>query len=172
MQQYINYCCILPGSVQFSTVPYHTEFARLFPGVRKLILCSQSTSSLLISVLPHFPVFFISDHPHVSTVIILMCGGDGFAVLCELTANLSELMCCLGFGRISVPGCFSCTVLHSLVQFQCPIPYYRVAVLYQLPVLFSRTIFSPYLLVFISYYSALCPLFLQVRVWLCGVGIL
>jgi hypothetical protein len=33
-----------------------------------------------------------------------VCGSDVFSVVCELTVNLSELMCCLGFGRISVPG--------------------------------------------------------------------
>jgi hypothetical protein len=92
------------GTSIIVTLRYHTEFARLFPGDRKLILCCQLTSSLLITVLPHFSFFFISDHPHVSNVIILMCGGDGFSVGCKLTANLSELMCCLGCGRFSVPG--------------------------------------------------------------------
>ena len=96
------------------TVRYHTEFARLFPGVRKLILCCHSTSSPPITVLPHFSVFFISDHPHVSTSIILVCGSDVFSVVCELTVNLSELMCCLGLGQISVPGRTRSTALdHS-----------------------------------------------------------
>jgi hypothetical protein len=43
-----------------------------------------------------------------------VCGSDVFCVVCELTANLSELMCCLGFGRISVPGRTRSTALdHS-----------------------------------------------------------
>ena len=64
----------------------------------------HSSSSLLTSFLPHFLILFLSDHPHVSKAIILVCGVDGFSALCELAANLGELMWRLGCGQISVPG--------------------------------------------------------------------
>ena len=52
----------------------------------------SDSMELLRFFLPHVSVFFVSDHPHVSTVIVLVCVVVALFVVCELAANLGELI--------------------------------------------------------------------------------
>ena len=80
------------SSVSTGIPVYNIEFAQQFYAVRKLRLCPHSPSSLLSSFFTQFSFFFVSDHPHVSIVIVLMCVGVALFVVCELAVNLGELM--------------------------------------------------------------------------------